>query len=424
VKPDELIDRLSYLAREASGSGLTAGEQAGLPRLERTLAKRGVRRSRVRFVRWLAVAAAVLSIAVVLFMRRERALTFEVTHGRVSGGGYIVSDASDAVVRFSDQSELGMESGTRLRVDRLEVRGARMMLEGGLVHAHIRPRPEATWSIDAGPYVIHVTGTEFDLAWDVDAQTLDVRLRKGRVTVQGPMANGNIYMEAGQHLVANARDGSLSINERITQSSPAANATEKVDFETARPNVAAQPGASSSLQPGNPTVVARTAAPPRAGGAAGTSPSWTVRVAQGNFQEVIEDAERRGVDRTLADGSLADLAALADAARYGRRQDIARRVLIAERMRFPGSVRAEDAAFFLGDLAEGSNDDATSLDWNETYLRESPDGAYASQALGRKMMIVQRLRGTDEARPLAVTYLQRFPDGPYTSYARKLLQSR
>jgi hypothetical protein len=423
VKADELIARLSHLAREAAGSGLTAGEQAGLQRLERTLEKKGLRRRRGRLARGLALAAATLGIAVVLFMKRERALTFEVTHGRVSGEGYIVSEASDAAVRFSDQSELGMEPGTRLRVDRLEVRGTRMMLEGGCVHAHIRPRPEATWSIDAGPYVIHVTGTEFDLGWDVDAQTLDVRLRKGRVTVQGPMANGNIYMEAGQHLVANARDGSLSINERVTQASPSAGATESADAETPTPNVPFLPGVSSP-RPGNPAVEPRTMLPPKTGGTAGMSPSWTVRVAQGNFEAVIEDAERRGMDRTLAEGSLNDLAALADAARYGRRHEIARRTLLAERTRFPASARAQDAAFFLGDLAEASSDDATSLAWNETYLRESPDGAYASQALGRKMMIVQRLRGTDEARPLATAYLQRFPDGPYTSYARKLLQSR
>jgi TolA-binding protein len=418
VRPDELIDRFSRLAREASGSELTAGEQAGLQRLERTLARKSVQRRRVRVARWLAVAAAALGVVAVMFLRRERVLTFEVTHARVSGEGYIVSEASDATVRFSDQSELGMESGTRLRVDRLEVRGARMMLEGGLVHAHIRPRPEATWSIDAGPYVVHVTGTEFDLAWDVDAQTLDVRLLKGRVTIQGPMASGNIYMEAGQHLVANARDGSLSINERITPASAVAG------VENADPKGGVQSGLSSASRSEGSAIASHAAGPSKTAPSTGLGPSWTARVAQGNFQGVIDDAERRGIERTLAEGSLADLAALADAARYGRRRDIARRTLIAERMRYPESVRAQDAAFFLGDLAQSSSDDTASLDWNETYLRESPNGAYASQALGRKIMIIQRLRGTDEARPLATDYLQRFPDGPYASYARKLLQNR
>jgi hypothetical protein len=315
-------------------------------------------------------------------------------------------------------------------VDRLEVRGARMMLEGGLVHAHIRPRPEATWSIDAGPYVVHVTGTEFDLAWDVDAQTLDLRLLKGRVTVEGPLANGNIYMEAGQHLIANARDGSLSINERSARTSTAlpSGLSSWVSGDEP-PHAAAESTGSSSPRPGgsvpssHATVSARTS--PAVGPAvAAASPSWAARVAQGNFQEVVDDAERRGIDRTLAEGSLADLAALADAARYARRQDVARRALIAERTRYAGSVRADDAAFFLADLSESSGDEAASLDWNETYLRESPNGAYASQALGRKIMIVQRLRGPDEARVLATEYLRRFPEGPYASYAKKLLQNR
>src|SRR6202044_2946120 len=120
--------------------------------------------------------------------------------------------------------------------------------------------------------------------------------------------------------------------------------------------------------------------------------------ARGDFQGILEEADRRGVDRALNDAPLGDLAALADAARYARRQDVARRALAAERSRFPGSVQARDAAFFLGGLAEGAGDDAGALSWNETYLDESPNGVYASQALGRKMMIVRRLRGADEAR--------------------------
>jgi TolA-binding protein len=152
--------------------------------------------------------------------------------------------------------------------------------------------------------------------------------------------------------------------------------------------------------------------------------SWGVRVAHGDFDGVIEDAERRGIDKALAESSAVDLAALADAARYARRQDVARRALMAQRTRYPGSVQARDAPFFLGGLSEGQKNDTASLEWYDVYLRESANGAYASQALGRKLMLVQRLQSSDAARPIATEYLARFPEGPYAPSARKLLQAQ
>ena len=119
---------------------------------------------------------------------------------------------------------------------------------------------------------------------------------------------------------------------------------------------------------------------------------------------------------------MSDLAALADAARYSRRTDIARAALSAERKRFAGSAQAQDASFFLAGLAEGSGQDASALGGYETYLHESPSGSYASQALGRKLLLVQKLHGLDDARPVASAYLARFHDGPYAEYARKVLQ--
>ena len=144
----------------------------------------------------------------------------------------------------------------------------------------------------------------------------------------------------------------------------------------------------------------------------------------GDFDGVIAEAERQGVDKALAESTVADLAALADAARYARRDDLARRALMAQRARYPGSVQARDAAFFLGGLAEGQKNDAASLEWYDVYLGENANGVYASQALGRKMMLVQRLRGTGNARPIAAEYLARFPDGPYASSADKLLHAQ
>src|SRR6185312_593657 len=80
--------------------------------------------------------------------------------------------------------------------------------------------------------------------------------------------------------------------------------------------------------------------------------TWAQRVARGDFAGVIAEAEAKGVDATLASATLADLAALADAARYGGKLDLARRALGAERARFSGSREASNAAFLLGRIAD------------------------------------------------------------------------
>ena len=79
--------------------------------------------------------------------------------------------------------------------------------------------------------------------------------------------------------------------------------------------------------------------------------SWPSALASGDFAFIIEEAER-DLPRALEASTSDDLAALADAARYRRQDDLARRALDAQRRRFQGSPRAADAAFFLGRLDE------------------------------------------------------------------------
>ena len=93
-------------------------------------------------------------------------------------------------------------------------------------------------------------------------------------------------------------------------------------------------------------------------------------------------------------------------------------MLLAERQRFPGSGPARDAAFFLGRLAEDQGGGA--IEWYERYVSESPRGPYASQAFGRKMMLLYKQRGAGAAEPVAQEYLRRFPNGPYAATARKI----
>jgi TolA-binding protein len=152
--------------------------------------------------------------------------------------------------------------------------------------------------------------------------------------------------------------------------------------------------------------------------------TWAEALASGDWGRILADVDRMGVKRMLAEASSEDLFVLADAARYRRRAGLAREALLAERKRFPESVRALDAAFLLGRLEE-SNERGTNkaIAWYEEYLARAPTGTYASEALGRRMIATSRLQGTAQAQPIAEEYLRRFPSGTYAGAARALLHA-
>jgi TolA-binding protein len=101
---------------------------------------------------------------------------------------------------------------------------------------------------------------------------------------------------------------------------------------------------------------------------------------------------------------------------------LARAALLAERSRFPGSPSALDAAFLIGRLVESQQGEiGDAVKWYDTYLAGAPAGTYASEALGRKMMATEQLRGSVASESLAREYLRRFPKGPFAGAARALL---
>ena len=148
---------------------------------------------------------------------------------------------------------------------------------------------------------------------------------------------------------------------------------------------------------------------------------WAELLAAGHWDRILADVDREGIDAALESASSEDLLALADAARYRRRVDLARAALLAQRRRFPGSARALDALFLLGRVEELSTDGAArAISFYDDYLARAPQGGYAAAALGRKMILTNDLGGPSKARPIADEYLRRFPSGSYAGSARAL----
>lgn len=400
--PAQPIAELVALARRELHGDSVLSDAAGFARLEQRMQapRRGWQHGWVAGALALASAAA---LAGVVFITHDDAITFQVAGGALSRDGRIVG-ADATSIRFSDGSEAKLSRGAEASIENLTEHGAAVVLKRGSMRVHIAKKPQAAWTVAAGPYDVRVTGTAFDVSWSAQAQTFDLRMQSGAVIVTGPLAPSGISLKAGQHLFGGVAEGRLTVEGNGAPSVPP------------RPAVATL---EPALEPKTPTNSSPSANVPSPRGNAEPH-AWTRQVAQGNFTAVLDEAEQRGLERILTGSSLEELAALADAARYAGRAAVAKRVLLAERQRFPNSGPARDAAFFLGRIAEDGAGGA--VEWYERYVQESPRGPYASQALGRKMMLLYKQRGAAAAMPVAAEYLSRFPNGPYAAAARKLEQ--
>lgn len=373
----------------------------------------GVRRWSLRFAPALAIAAA---IVLVFALRRRAALVLEVVHGTLASTGYIQSmDQGGAELRFSDGTRVNLQDDTRLRVSSISGVGARLLLENGSSHVAVVHRPKAEWTVEAGPYEVMVTGTEFDVAWSAADEVFELRMQRGSVLVRGPLLPANATVSTDQSLLVRLRDGQAQWTTRPASGIAPTSSTEPPSPTTGEPSNA------STTSDQRPAAAAESGRGAANTPAASASASWGSLFSTGDFAGIVQQAEVLGIDRAVAESSQRNLAALADAARYARRNDVARKALGAERKRFPKSAQAHDAAFFLGGVSESEGSLEQAVEWYARYLEEEPRGTYTSEALGRKMIAVHRSQGAEPARSIARTYLDRFPKGPYASAAQELV---
>jgi hypothetical protein len=444
---------LVELARNSLGPMSEAERAAGLNALRDRLGRRQIARRR----RWSAVAAAGVAAGAALvgmLASHRRVLSLRVDGGAIEPGGNVVATVPSGapVLHFSDGSEITLRSGALVRVRSIDDRGARVTLDEGEARVDVVHASDTRWTFEAGPFRVAVTGTVFGLSWHPSGSQLDLRLENGAVTVTGPPVDAPLALRSGQWL--NIRGSDVTIRALADGPPPAvpdgtgspAGPTQDaaVSSAPAAPNAsprapAGAPNASPSAPAGAPN-----ASPSAPAGAPNASPSahdhieaveaagrragserpedrWRAELAAGQFTSIVDQALALGLEVALQRTSESELWALADAARYTRHTEIARRALQSETRRFPGSEHAHAAAFFLGRMAEAEGDARSSLDWFDAYLTEAPSGTYAPEALGRKMTLVEKLEGKGAARSLAESYLRRFPGGAYADAAHALL---
>jgi hypothetical protein len=413
---------LARIAHEELGHMSVRDRAEGFARV---VARRSVRPPKKRLL--LAMAAVLTVVSLVLGARHwldfdhRGTLSYAVDSGQIGQGGVIEGNGTtEPRLRFSDGTEVVFLAGSRGQVRSIDDHGARIGVTGK-AKVDVVPWRESHWLFDVGPFLITVKGTSFTAEWKDAEERLEVVLKTGTVAVSGPSSAEAITLRAGQRLVISMRDKEVVIRDT--------DAEEMGDAATDPPRPSTEDvGAPLSLRvEAPPSATEAHAASARATRApaktTSRATSWTAELEAGHFADILRQAEQRGLDRSLEDASSADLAALADAARYSRREDIARRALTTQRRRFASTASANDAAFLLGRLEETAQRFELALAWYERCLGESPAGTYRSEALGRKMTVVERLYGASRARPIAEEYLRRFEKGTYAPAARALVRA-
>ncbi|WP_437782084.1 FecR domain-containing protein [Sorangium sp. So ce1097] len=431
--PERQLDPLTALLQRAarlSEAERVEARAAFMRRVDEEQARASKTRVVVRWAAPLALAASVL-LALFLWLP-ERGLGY-VVEGAEDESGYVrVPLDHPAAVTFSDRTRIRAAAGARIRIDETSnERGARISVERGRVEAEITHTGHSDWRFVAGPFVVRVTGTRFDLLWDADRERLEVILHEGSVEVDGYAGSGAVSVRAGQRFVGDAQARTLLVSDTAAHDSDTAahdsdaaahdSDTAAHGAEPAPPAAQGQaaevapapPEAAASPEPSASEAPAPLVAPPS------NKPSWAKLVSQGEFRRVVDEAAARGTQDCLASCDAADLNALADAARYVGQNELAEQALLALRARYAKAAGSR-AAFLLGRLHESRGAAARARTWYETALREAPSGAFAAEALAGKMRTVQTLEGPAAARVVAQEYLRLYPSGVHARTARQL----
>lgn len=366
-------------------------------RLLRDWARRPRSRSPSALV-WLAAAAALGGVVVVLILgplsQRTEPVSFLVEAPQAAElGRWLETGDGTLQLRFSEGTRVSLHPNTKLQVQNTTPLGAELLLARGRALTRVRPQEHARWTLRAGPFTVAVTGTEFEIGWDPETEVFELVLHEGSVRVSGPQLPGERRVNQGEHLRVNLKVPRVaepqSESDELTQVAPAAS-----------PSPIGKSLGSLSASPRDAL-------------------SWRKALGEGKWREVWEVLDQEGTERILEQATAGELSSLADAARLGGRPRLATQAL--ERLRSRYGVR-EQTAYLLGKIAADQlRSRAEAVRWFEAYLQENPHGTLAEQALGR---LIELQPGTGSGRAVARRYLKKYPEGAFSTAARRELEER
>ncbi len=305
----------------------------------------------------------------------------------------------EEVVDFSDGSEVRLRGNSQLRILGVTPEGAQVSLERGAAHVAVVHRRATKWVFSAGPYRVHVVGTQFELQWNPETGALEVEMDEGIVEVDGPgLARQRVTSR--QKLEAFAQPASASL---YLEGAPA-DSIETASVTRRRPSARKEPATVAA--PEKPVVLGA---------------SWRYLADKGDAVGAMNAAEQAGFAWLTNSMPRGDVLVLGDVARKAKQPARAMEAWLAVRARFAGTVGASEAALRLGHLAEDRRDIDEAVRWYSEAVREAPNAATAPEALGDWMDALVRAGRTENARVIAAEYLKRFKNGPDAAAARAVL---
>jgi transmembrane sensor len=391
-----------------------------------------------------AVGAALIGVRVL----HRPALTVTADDQTLGAGSWIRVQNTTVPLEFSDGTEITLDPGARARIEAVDAAGAHLAIETGHADVKVVPGRDGRWHLSLGPFGVDVTGTQFDVGWNPEAEELTLAMREGKVMVSGCVLGDGRPLLAGERLTASCREHRFEVVRGKTLL--AANAPLPAEPTANAPLGAAPPTPTPSSAPAAlaqnapvfdadapdpsdgtaPSVAPRgdannSVAPPRVDSAQLAPDSWQALARAGKYQAALVAANGAGFDLELARSSAEDLSLLGDVARFGGSVDGSIKAYQTLRRRFPHTPLSANAAFAIGRIEfdqRGAFADAAR--WFGSYLAEQPRGPLAREALGRRMEALARSGNGNAARSVAQSYQKSYPRGPHIRLAERLLETR
>jgi FecR protein len=411
-----VADALRTLANEHAREREPADKRRSWQRIE----QRGARALKPETGHWrVSLAAAVCLVGALTgaaYFRSAATLHYE-AHGTALRDGNLSTGNGTAHLDFSDESQISVSPHSTFNVDVVGKHAALTRLVQGTLHVRVHHEADTNWRFFAGRYEVQVVGTEFDLAWDDKTESLTLTMQSGRVRVLGaPGAPRLVLGGSTLHMPETLpREAALTPDAMPTSGTSTTTTSERGASTSAPATVAALDTAAP--------LRASEAQTPRAAARDTAALDWDALLRAGRFAAVIQAAEAQGIDHALQTANGSDVKALAQAARYTGRAPLSLRAWQTLRTRFTSQPLGAQASFFLGRTYEEQGNSAEALRWLGTYVSEAPAGVYASEALGRKLLLLSKISGKSAALGSAREYLQRFPGGAYEKTARAIVEA-
>lgn len=394
----------------------------------------------------VGLAATLLSVCAVVAVswmtRSPSQLIAEFGAARVpvSEGAWLdAPEGSSTPLRFSDGSEIELGPRGRVRMLALHPEGAHLALESGVAVVTVAHGEKRNWELRAGPFLVRVTGTKFDLAWDPNADSFDLSLLEGQVELVGCAFGSGKKLVAGQRVHASCRQNEVRIAYNQEGASPdstmgqpqvmasvepvaVAPDPREVRADQARRDATENATKCDACSPEKSLASSSTEA--NSAKSAKSDLDWAALARKGKYVDALRSVNQLGFSEQCARLRVDELALLCDTARHAGDAAKARSAYGQLRQRFPGSGQASLAAFHLGVLEfDHFGAHAKAAGWFRTYLHESPTGPLTREARGRLMEALHRT-GSGDASGLASAYLRDYPSGPHAQLARRIVSSR